>query len=475
MVHNVYYDDDGIQLFSYGTGTYDWPALARRNIYAHAQFRHVFGGAACKPVEITEMACEPQGVDYLSQLPCELLEKIFYGLPPNDALSLLQANRRLHEVVGSCDAYWKTACIDGVMIASEATLHYHLKSVGSPKELYVQMSRQFDRTFHRSLKSATLPRRYPAKESKGCRSIQNGLIVEILTAGPPKKDSPKQELKVIVAKLDKETGTFNRLYSCDFSDCHDIKTAFLAANSKHLLFSSECGHWVCCDYSSKTEVYRWEGMGPSESLCLGCCKTCFLVVSPDFGLNVHYGRKQFYWHFTILKLGKRKGVQQVVEVKFPAEHIHEVFLPLTLMTQEVYVVPDSDDLDDNGFCQSHRIILQCGTAIVIYRFEYPATLITKPEKILCTICDDPESSMDEPFPFSLEFPAHLIVLSADSQQLGVIYDYCLHVWDLRTFEKHCIDLDLWSPTCELLVLGRVFSILSSGEGRGHLQVGLMYL
>ena len=40
-------------VFSYSAGTYDRPALARRNIYAHAQFRHVFGGAACKPVEIT--------------------------------------------------------------------------------------------------------------------------------------------------------------------------------------------------------------------------------------------------------------------------------------------------------------------------------------------------------------------------------------------------------------------------------------
>lgn len=421
---------------------------------------------------MTSEIFEVVGVDYLSQLPRELIEGILYLLPPKDALGLLQTNRRLHEVISSCDAYWRMACVDGMMIASQATLEHHLRNVGSPKELHLQKSRHFDRTFSRSLKAATLPRKYPAKGSKGCRFARNDLIVEVVPAGASNKDSAKQNLKVIVAKLDHETGTFNQLYCCDFSECHDIVTAYLASNSKHLLFTSECGHWVCCDYSSKTTLYCWKGNNHSESICIGCCKECFLVVSPDIGFSCQYGTRHYYWHFDILKLGKRKGVQQTVDIKFPAEHIHEAFVPFSLLTQKIYVVPTSEDTDNKGFCRSHRIILQCGTMIVIYKFELPATLITKPEKILCTICDDPESFMEEPCPLDLEFPTNLMILSADYQQLGVIYDFLLHVWDLRTFEKHCVEVDLWSPVCELLVVGRVFSILGSAEGRGQLQVSV---
>jgi len=138
---------------------------------------------AWKIAAMTSEIFEVVGVDYLSQLPRELIEGILYLLPPKDALGLLQTNRRLHQVISSCDAYWRMACMDGMMIASQATLEHHLRNVGSPKELHLQKSRHFDRTFSRSLKAATLPRKYPAKGSKGCRFARNDLIVEVVPAG----------------------------------------------------------------------------------------------------------------------------------------------------------------------------------------------------------------------------------------------------------------------------------------------------
>ena len=423
----------------------------------------------------TSLDSNSVGPDYLSQLPPELLREIASYLEGEACLALLRVSRRLCVVVGALDCYWKRACVDGVTLLCEGDVRQPLEAgnFSGPREFFVAKKRHTTMVIGRALKSCTISRRGYAVKGGGSKAsiadgfkfAEGGIMVEVV----PSSSDPSSE-EIVVAKLDSRANAFCKVFSCEVPECHHITTAY--ASPRHLLYATECGIWTGYDLRSKAELYSFKGCDLTESMSTGCCSKCFLVVCPDLCIDMQCSRRQYYWNLDILKLGKRQQLPQHFSIRFLAEHMHDSLAPFTMMIEKVYVVPSSEKTDGGGFCRSHDIIIQCGPVIAIYRLESPATLITHPLKVFCVLCDDPERKMEDVHVFEYDFLSNgRMVISEDHRLLGLLYSGCLTVWSLQSYEEErCVEVDVWSPSTELLALGKIYSVLGSDENRGKLQI-----
>ena len=444
---------------------------------------------------------EPK-VDYLSELPSELVLKILHFLDVPDAVHCRIVSRRWHSIISSFSGYWKEACRRSGL--SPLAVEKLAPVSGELPSLVVAALRHRQR-----LSSLSLSSRVGHLVSQPHKAVCNvrirGLVTRSTNLGIQGNISQRccfiGQTYILTSDnwppdiYSVNTSDFIRGSSdksvtklfCNPNTCGSIKTysASLSTSPGQVLWAKASadyilllrhltGEWIGYCPLKNEIVLHWKShfrksyspvpMGRSSATHITCCENCFLVCVAQA-----VSSSSTFWELQILKIGKGSIIEPEVASKRtmlvqlqPGGEI--VDWALTQNRSQA-----SAGTDEQGFCKRHRLVCQSNTFVCAYTVD-----LSMPEAKMVIKCDSalvPSCKCHVLDSTTGLRTVTSINLSQDCQLLGcVINPFHLYIWEVESLQLvTSVELkwarEYHAQELGIIALGHVYSVVHTNDGK----------
>lgn len=400
-------------------------------------------------------------MDFIGELPPELVFSILVLLPLEDALACMLVCRAWYARIRGLGGYWRSA-------ATSLGVAGHLRSLLSTKyESYRELvlaawnSRRYVISTEPQVKYLTAS--YPPDVYFQCNFARFGVLVGTIYSNFLPEATTVEMLR---------PGT------CSLKKTHELDPVGNGAQNRivwanlycdYLLLVTASGRWRGFNLALSKIILNWQGPTLYDSsIMFSCCDQCYMVAIVR--LVSQRRPKESYWDVHLVQIGKG----QIVPV-----HAHyrldtpDLIPPLQAGygCKKTALLSRSAKTDLDSFCSHHWLAIQWADTVFIYEVMLPLGLVSTPAKILNTGCSSAELAicLSSEKQKNTEF-----VLSADSQLLGLVFHDRLHVWNLPTLSKEVTTRSIrcrktGGKVC-LIALGHLYSLVGFESLEGRLNV-----
>lgn len=360
-------------------------------------------------------------VDFVSLLPPELVLQIALSLSPSDVTRCLLVCRAWCSRLCQLEPYWRVSCktmgLSGSMVRKFGPLH------NTSRELYLAAQNHMRGLASPPPTTVSLTRGYPFDVRYSCQYARNGCII-----GTVYQNFKPKEIVVEAVREGRLTRT------------HTLHLAFERRPENRVIWGHLFGHvYVCATASGRWSLYdlharthyamhTWLGdpMYDAE-LKLGCCERCGLVVTAKL-VSFHTVDEQSFWdlRFIYLGLNHSKDSFHVLRFKLYLENNDILRRRVPYGKRKVCLVSDAPPT--GGVCFNHLVLLQWANVVVghvVLTRGDSAILSRTPHLSYHVPCDGLVAAVLNTGGLNTE-----LVLSTDSQLLGMVFQARLHIWDL---------------------------------------------
>ena len=394
-------------------------------------------------------------IDFLSQLPPELVLKILSYVDIADAIRCRAVCRTWNAIVTSFDGYWTKSCAQLGLSAN--TVELYSTSAGLPGLAAAALKHR-----HWVVCSTVKAGRFEAKCSNQPISLAKNLGIQnyasgfigcgfVQCFGPATKQDFFCIKKVCTASKTLQTigqSTGNQIM------------VWAKSSPDYILLLTPFGRWIgYCPISQKI-VLEWNIVpirrrSFSSYIHIACCEKCFLVLTASA-----FSVDSPIWELYILKIGKGESAPVVVAQR-----------TLLLKTQpkerivQYLLCPSSVAKDEQGFCLLHRLICQSDASVSEYNLDVAkpdVEMIEKTRQVYFPGCECHKINPDSGLP-------HMIssCISTDHQLFGaIIAPFHFYVWNTQTWQLQTSADLKWLQECgatssKLLAIGHLYTVIGT--------------
>ena len=394
-------------------------------------------------------------MDFIGELPPELVYSILLWVSVEDVLACMLVNRFWYTRIHQLDEYWRSAAATLGVADQSLLLKYN-----SHREvtLAVRCSMRYLKSSAPKVKYLTVP--YPPDVYFQCNYARFGTLVGTLYSNFSPNHTTVEMLRPGTCVLQKT----HVLEPIGSSAQNRIAWAHMYCDQLTLVTAN--GHWRRVDLVANKIVLEWQG--PSwfdSSIMFSCCDQCHMV--SVVRLISQRRPKESYWDIHLIRLGR--GESQPVHVHY---RLDTPFIISPLQAgygcKKIALLSRSAKRDREGFCLLHWLAIQWADTVFVYEVMLPARIASKPIITLTTDSISVECMLSEK-QRNTEF-----VLSVDMQLIGLVFHDKLHVWNLHNLTKKVTSRNIRTSTSEgkvcLIALGHIYSIIGFESVEGRLQI-----
>ena len=395
----------------------------------------------------------PRLVDFVSQLPPEVVLDIVSNLGVEDVVRCLLVSKRWHDTLCGLEPYWRRACLE-YGLPEHVVRKLKLRYPTSRALLFA--ARQ-----HRQSICATPPQcftlseAYPYNAHYACQYTRGGIIV-----GTVYRDFRPKE--IVVERVRHRSMSKVRTLHPQFESTAENRIIWGYLVKEFLLFVTASGIWSAYDIGTNSHLFHWRSEAMYDSdIRIGCCAKCLLVCTAKL---VSFRNEESYWDLRILKVGRdATRTPRLTKLKVFTGNREITLRRASCGMKKVWLLSGSKHVDCDGFCRAHTLLIQWAHTIVAHNLTSKAKtwiLSQRPHSLFTIPCrrEHAELAIVRNYGLNTEFS-----LSTDSKLIGVIFQSHLHVWDISTSEKLSsveIVLERYSyEQMKLIALGHVYSIV----------------
>ena len=447
---------------------------ARRKLTAHV------GGADRN--RKTEMAAGGL-VDFVSDLPPEVVEAILSHAETDDSVRCLKVCKSWREKVGDLNSYWRKA-LKEIGIPGYVITKHTQKGCCTHLQLFLTVKKQRESFAKYAGKYFRLQRpesyyhgdsELPSSDSEESTDPDdfykllplpshtfdagNQYVVEVtyqLEGGPifisrfTTPDFKQHSKAVFVGKLN---GTSVKKV-CELPVKHEFfGWAQIPLHGKWVVLTDAGITWFKCPLSieptaqetSVVESFSVIRENTFSDTSFASCSKCPLIVQATGGAIPNT-----YWEINIIKI--QEDSNRVEKITLPLNQSDRA-----IVTQHAALIsfPDDACMTPSGFCHSHRLLLQYGETVTVYKLVMQSGDDPTKSELITELqaCGAQDDTKEKNF-----------CISADQELLGIAQKLTLHVWNLVTYSKQCtvpIDVQFSGnpATPTVFALGHVYSII----------------
>ena len=402
--------------------------------------------------------------DFISLLPCNLVERLLSFLSVEDALNCTLVNKKWNQVVGACISYWNKKAEE--LGLSKTLIAEQVKSARFRclKDLCVSAIHQ-----QKCINSLMTHRAVVSKNSSsvGSNFIYAGRGVTL------RYSELNGFAQVIIERI---------ISPCSFLEIAAFKVKpfngkikWSSSSNDYVLWKQLDGKWNGYDITSQEgELEQWEDEPISQGYhSITFCWSCHLIaIVSEAEDDVEV------WDLQVIKINKGKTTIRKMVYPLPLERVQNMWQKKRyLLGGDITLLSDSTEKDETGFCQSHQVFVQVDSKLVIYQLKDVPTS----ERLLLVHHLLPDARLSKPLhvisPEILEQQFPLVDLqvskgrpyfcySFDYSRVALLQESYLYIWNLDGYEEESrADLLFFNfpPDCKCIAVGSLYTILASNS------------
>lgn len=400
--------------------------------------------------------------DFIGLLPENLVKKVLSYLSVSDAINCTSVCKKWNKVIGACSAYWSQR-VQELGLSADFIVN-QLKKGGSKglKELCV--SAVSHQGYIRSLSPHTmLLAKSLASASVSYKYVGNGVALRYREFNG--------EAQVLVERI---VSSHSLVEVASFSvESFSGRIKWAESSGSYVLWKSLDGKWNGCDTTTlNSELEQWIDEPVSQGFhSITFCHSCHLVAilsEAEDDMEV--------WDLQVVKLDSGKSTVRKMVYPLPLDRVQSSWEKKRhFLGGDVTLLSEMVDRDVNGFCQSHRVLLQVDSKLVLHRLKavpmserllvihhlLPDARLSKPLHVFSpAVCEEPLDIMD----FQVSKGRPVFCYSCDYQHIALLHESYLYVWLLESLKQEsCVDLLHYNlPTdCKCVAVGAMYAVLAS--------------
>lgn len=409
-------------------------------------------------------------VDFISQLPPEVVLNIAHHLSVEEAVNCLQVSRRWYDILSDLQPFWRKACFRYGL--SERITDKLAPRYDSSKEFLLAAKR------HRGLLYATPPQLRtitqgcPYNVHRVCQYASDEDMVSVIY-------QDFRPYEILVEKLLHSSVQEVLLIQLGVYQTAENRIVWSQLLSDFLYCATASGLWsVYCLRLGSLPLLEWKSdhlYDPDQRI--GCCSACHMVCTcklvcshnhdPYWDIRIISVDEETAFQYVNLKRGARyqkNDIQTIVKFKLNATNIEITSRQSNSAKKKVTLLSSTSERDSKGRCLSHRLLLQWANVISAHHVAISGkrTLTSSsPECEYVVPCESKhfELAIVRNHGLNSEFE-----LSSDHKLIGTIFQSHLMVWDVESAEEVVsfaeIHLDKYTyEQMKLIALGHIYSIV----------------
>ena len=408
-------------------------------------------------------------VDFISQLPPEVVLNIVYNLELEDAVNCLLVCHSWRYVLSDLEPFWRQACFRFGL--SEAVVCKLMPTYGSSKALLLAAKR------HRGLLYATPPQLStitvgcPYNVHRVCQYARGEKMVSVIY-------EDFRPCQILVETLQHSSVQQNLLIQLGVYRTAENRIVWCHLFPDFLYCATASGLWsVHYTRLHQMPLLEWKSeplYDPDQRI--GCCNECHMVCTcklvcchnqvPYWDVRIISVDEQTALECVDLKRGikyRKTDLQTIMKFKLFATNKEITARQSNYAKKKVTLLSSTNERDPKGHCLSHRLLLQWANVISAHHLAIDGrrTLTsTTPECEYTVPCDTKhiELAVVHNHGLNSEF-----VVSSDGQLIGMLFQSHLIVWDVETAEEVSVAeivLDKYNyEQMRLIALGHIYSLV----------------
>lgn len=409
-----------------------------------------------------EMVQQHLHKDFISLLPEHLVEKVLSYLTVADAVNCTLVSKNWNKVIGACSTFWLQQAQDLGLNAVFIT--DRLKKGGSIGLKELCASAVTHQGYIQSLSSHTmLIAKSPCSASASYRYAGNGITLRYKELNG--------EAQVVVERIVAPHSVVEIAAFSVKSFSSRIKWA--SSSGSYVLWKQVDGKWSGCDTTGLSlELEQWVDEPVSQGFnSISFCHQCHLIAilsEAEDDMEV--------WDLQVVKLQSGKSTVRKMVYPLPLERVQSAWEKKRyFLGGDVTLLSESEKRDVNGFCQSHRVLLQVDSKLVLHRLK----AVPMTERLLMINHLLPDSKLSRPLhvfsPHTSEQPLDIMdfqvskrrpvfCYSSDYSRVALLHESYLYVWLLGSMKpESCVDLLCYNlpSDCKCIAVGDMYAVLAS--------------
>ena len=408
-------------------------------------------------------------VDFISQLPPEVVLNIVYNLELEDAVNCLLVCHTWRYVLSDLEPFWRQACFRFGL--SEAVVHKLMPRYQSSKALLLAAKR------HRSLLYASPPQLRTITEGcpynvhRVCQYSKGEDMVSVIY-------QDFRPCQILVETLQHSSVQQNLLIQLSVYRTAENRIVWSHLFPNFLYCATASGLWsIHYTRLSQMPLLEWKSeplYDPDQRI--GCCEDCHMVCTCKL---VCSHNQEPYWDVRIisvdeqaalecvdLKRGakyRKNDLQTIMKFKIFATNKEITARQSNSADKKVTLLSSTSERDPKRRCLSHRLLLQWANVISAHHLTINGnrTLTsTCPESEYIVPCDSKhvELAIVHNHGLNSEFET-----SSDGKLIGTLFQSHLIVWDIKSAEEVSVAeivLDKYNfEQMRLIAVGHIYSLI----------------
>lgn len=400
--------------------------------------------------------------DFISSLPEHLVQKVLSYLTVADAIKCTLVSRHWNEVIGACSTFWLQRAQElglGAYFISD-----QLKNNGSKglKELCaaaiahqgcIQCLPVHTVLLAKSLNLASTSYMYAG----------NGIALRYRELNG--------EAQIMVERIIPPHSVVELAAFSVTSFSSRIK--WVSSSGNYVLWKQVDGRWCGCDTTGLcSKLDQWCDEPVSQGFhSISFCHHCHLIAILSEAED-----DAEVWDLQVVKLQSGKATVRKMVYPLPLERVQNVWEKQRhFLGGDVMMFADSHARDVDGFCKSHKVLLQVDSKLVLHRLK----AVPMTERVLLVNHLLPDAKLSKPLhvfsPHTSDQPLDFMDLHITKRRPAFCYSYAfsrvallyesyLYVWLLENLSvESCVDLlhcGLPSDS-KCIAVGCVYAVLAS--------------
>lgn len=400
--------------------------------------------------------------DFIALLPEDLVKKILTHLTIADAINCTLVCKKWNEVISACSAFWlqraqelglnpqfitdqlkKPGCKGLKELCAAAVNHQKYIQSLSPHTMLLTKS-QISTSLGYNYAGNAIALRY--KELNG----QAQIFVE----------------RIVSAHSLVEIAAFS-------VESYRGRIKWVSSSGNYVLWKQLDGMWCGFDTTSLTsELEQWVDEPVSQGFhSIAFCHCCHLIAilsEAEDDMEV--------WDLQVVKLDSGKATVRKMVYPLPLDRVQGSWEKKRhFLGGDVMLLSETEDRDANGFCQSHKVLLQVDSKLVLHRLKavptaerlllvhhlLPDARLSKPLHVFSpSITHQPSGLMD----FQVSKGRPVFCYSQDHSRVALFHESYLYVWALSSMKQEsCVDLLRYRlpVDCKCVAVGGMYAVLAS--------------
>jgi hypothetical protein len=400
--------------------------------------------------------------DFISLLPEHLVECVLSYLTAFDAINCTLVSKNWSKVVGGCSAFWLQRAqelgLNAIFISSQLKVN---SSRGVKELCAAAVTHQ---GYIRSLTSHSIMiSKSPSSVTATYQYAGNGLALRYKELNG--------EAQVVVERI---VTPHSVVEIATFSvDSFSSRIKWVSSSGSYVLWKQLDGKWSGCDTTGLSlDLEQWVDEPVSQGFhSISFCHQCHLIAilsEAEDDMEV--------WDLQVVKLQRGKSTVRKMVYPLPLDRVQGALEKRRhFLGGDVTLLSDSEKTDSNGFCQSHHVLLQVDSKLVLHCLKsMPVT-----DRVLLINHLLPDAKLSRPLhifsPHASELPLDVMdfqvsnrrpmfCYSSDYSHVALLHESYLYVWHLKTLEaESCADLLHYNlpSDCKCVALGSMYAVLAS--------------